>query len=281
MNEIEAIKKIAENQGDSQTPILTKKLSFNSKQWDLAKKSTQASSNINYEINQTQTSLQNIYGENKFKIQYEISKKQESSEIKNEKRFSKFEVKIDQRKSSKIKALSAARTQENFKFRCQFIEIKSQKGLIINESNFEIIDSANKFLKSNNLNVGFSLSVDKKLIRKDAFGVAIVKEIKKHKVSFFDLLQKKDDLNANKINNTNNNANNAIIKSNFLSLNSKNKLSAGSSSNNFYNFVCENEKKNKEFIEVIKIESFKKYNLRLNEEDKLKAVCSSCGCSIF
>lgn len=275
MNEIEVIKKKEESQGESQTPIPSKILSFSSKQWDLAKKSTQASSNINYEINQTQTSLQNIYGENKFKIQFEITKKQECKEKKNEKRYSKFEVKIDHRKSSKIKALSAARTQEDFNFRSQFIEIKSRNGFITDRSNFKTIESENKFLKSNNLNVGFSLSVNTKT-RKDAFGLAIVKKSKKHKVSFLDLLQKKNDLNTNTINNANN-------KSNFSALNSKNKSSAANSSNNnFYNFDCEkNDGKNKKFVEVIKIESFKKYNLRPNEEDNRKAVCNPCGCSIF
>lgn len=282
MNEIEAKTKIAENQGELQTAALTKKVSFNSKQWDLAKKSTQASSHINYEINQTQTSLHNLYGENKFKIQYEITKKEELIEKRNEKRFSKFEVKIDHRRSSKIKALSSARTSEDFNFRSQLIEIKPQNKVFsnnklneLNKNNFETIDSTNKVLRDENSNIGFSLRAGKN-IRRDAFGVLITKKSKKHKVTFLDELQKKDSLDANNLNKMRGSVN-------LLGINAKNKLSVGSnnSNNNFYNFTSGDNNNNKVFVEEIKIESYKKYYSRTDQEEKRKAVCSPCGCNIF
>lgn len=276
MNEIEPNKKSSENQEEMQTQFISKKQSYSSKQWDLGKKSTQVSSNINYEINQTQMSLQNIYGENKFKIQYEITKKEENAEKRTEKRFSKFEIKIDHRKNSKIKNLSS-RTSDNFNIKSQFIEIKSR-----NNNNFETIESTNTFLKSNNINVGFSHSVNKK-IRKDAFGNIILKKSKKHKVSFFDLLQQKDELaNRNNKNSINYGSNSARdTSSNLVSLYSKSKLDINKNSHNFYNFNTERENAKKEFIEVIKIESFKRYNLSIKEDDNAKAICSPCGCSIF
>jgi len=203
-------------------------------------------------------------------------KKEETADNRNQKRFSKFEVKMDHRKSSRNKDLSASRTLENFKLSSQFIEIKSQSGYFGNQNNYGTTNSPNKLLRSNNSNSGFSLSLKKKQ-RKDAFGVPIVEKSKKHKVSFLDLLLKKDDLNANNKNDK------SSSNSSCLNLNSKNKLRAANSISNVYNFMKnENEPKNLEFVQVIKIESFKKYNLQLNEDDnKDKAICSPCSCSIF
>lgn len=103
MNECENSKKV-----ELQTGLLlldkNKILTPEGKQWDLAKKSTQGSCNVNCDINQTQNSVNNLFGENKFKLQYETIKIESDKETKkHERRFSKYEIKIDYRRNSRLK----------------------------------------------------------------------------------------------------------------------------------------------------------------------------------
>ena len=150
---------------------INNKLSQDSKHWELSKKSTQGSSNINFEINQTHLSSQNLFGENKFKKQY--NKIKEEIEL-NEKKFSKFAIKIEYKRSA----------------------TKSRNSIVSNvsESHFktEIVD----IISRNNIDDFPISTINRIKLRKDAYGNPIGKNINKsYKVTF------KDKVNKNTIDN--------------------------------------------------------------------------------
>lgn len=237
-----------------------KKLSLNSRNGELTKKSTQASNNLNYDNinNVTQTSVQNIYGENKFKIQYENLKKEEIQET-GLKRSVKIKIKIDHKEISKLRKSKTLEIKTNTNFRSDLIEIKNNnKNLVLTDKDFEI--------KNKNSTERDNKDFDNVKIRKDAFGEDITKENKKKfKVSFLDFLKNKDDLK---------NLNNIFIH----------KTNQIKSLNAFtYDLgISDFARSEKQFVEVIKVESYKRLYLRLEEiEFKEKSNCKPCGCSIF
>lgn len=145
---------------------INNKLSQDSKHWELSKKSTQGSSNINFEINQTHLSSQNLFGENKFKKQYNKIKEEIEQ---NEKKFSKFAVKIDYKRSA----------------------TKSRNSVVSNvsESHFktEIVD----IISRNNIDNFPNSTINRINLRKDAYGNPIGKNINKsYKVTFKDKVNK-------------------------------------------------------------------------------------------
>jgi hypothetical protein len=253
MNEKEQSKK-KETQSEFLQWDKSKKLSLDNRQWELTKKSTQASNNLNYDINLTSTSVQNIFGENKFKIQYETLKKEEKID-KGQKRSLHLKIKINYKEISKLKQSKTTELKENINIKSEFIDIKAKNDNLNFDSNEVKI----------NIKENISLKVNKGFnyirIRKDAYGEKITKENKKiFRVSFLDFLQNKDDIENKEI----------------ISYNNKKK----DKNLNIYRYDFAN-KLNKEFIEVIKIRSLKKYNLQLNDEGLEKAVCKQCGCLIF
>jgi len=268
MNEIEKNKKV-----EFQTEIMTldknKKLSLDSKQWDLTKKSTAASYNPNGDANQSQTSVQIIYGENKFKLQYDKIKKEAEILEKEKKRYTKFQIKIDHRQIAKNR-VSSMNMKDNSIFRSELIKVKSNNDQIIEINNNKKQIDYNNSCKNVSFN---SINPEKRnrRERKDAFGIPIVKNnLKKFKVSFLDLLQENDGSKKRK-NLINNKASSMDIGSN-----KKN-------NNNFYIGECNlNNHNQREFIEVIKVESYKKYNINIFEDDdNSKVICKPYGCVIF
>ena len=170
MNENETIDshKKLDDFGEKLTLVQKKIPSIDSKNWDFTKRSTLNSNNINNDCNHTASSVQNIYGENKFKIQYELVSKESQQNVK---RFSRLIVKIDNKSSSKSK-----KPNSNLKF----IKFKSEP-----QENIEI----------NKDNENYKISDSKKVkIRKDAYGIPIVKNNNLHKVSFMDNFPSKQNI---------------------------------------------------------------------------------------
>lgn len=281
MNEKEKNKK-QETQAESAQWDKYNKLSLDSRQCELTKKSTQASNNVNYDNNLTQTSVHNIYGENKFKIQYEAVKKEEKTPEKNLKKTFKFQIKINHKEISKLKKSATSELiKENTKIRSDFIEIKAANKINSNvnfenknnienknKNNSDLSSNKDKIYNNNNYFTKSSEALSNMEPRKDAFGENINKENKKKfKVSFLDLLQNKKKKNNN-------------VNQNDAANNKKSSINL----NNFtYNFGIAGEasSNNNEFVQVIKVKSFKKHNMQLNDEEYGKAVCSPCGCFIF
>ncbi len=261
---VENINKMVKFQTEKLLLDKNKKLSIDRRFLDLTKKSTQASSNVNCDIDYTQLSVQNIYGENKFKIQYEDIKREAQLQDLHKKRFSKFEIKIDRKKNLKRK------------FNDTYIELDDN---LCNKRN-RYLDNEIKSvipltIDPHVINVNSDVSKNFKKIRKDAFGIPIIKnEIdnnsisrsksqKKYKVTFLDLLQNKDDSNLKKYNNNVNNK--KLIKRDESLING--------------NFYLKNNIKQKKFIEVYKVQSYKNFNISIEENKKEN--CIKCGCLIL
>jgi len=257
--------KIKETKAEEAQYDKTNKLSVDMRQFGLTKISTQASNNVNCDINLTQNSVQNIYGENKFKIQYETLNKEEIADKR--KKNIKFKININHKEISRLKKSNTAEITENNIITSDLIEIKSTN-IIDNKNKDKDLYRRNINKDENNNNNNYSTKSSKVKVRKDAFGAKILTENKKNfKVSFFDLLHNKDEISkGDKVNENRKNGYNNMNKNNYN-----------------YNFGVSSEVNNKQFVEVIKVESYKKYYLILNNDEEFgKVRCKSCsGCCIF
>jgi len=245
-----------------------------SKTWEFTKKSTQGSYNINNEINQTQNSDQNILDENKFKTENNLVKiEYEKNSEGNQKKFSKFDIKIDYRNILKLRNSSSMNisAHKNKIFDNKYFNIKKESDP--NEQNHFSLINNKKISES-------SIKINKK-IRTDAYGAPIIKNNRKFRVTFVDLLQNRDDIKDGISKNDKNLKNMNYKKNREDSINFMSKLNANLYQNH-KNIGIHNKKGfNRKFIEEIKIKSYKMYNIQTKEDDKQRANCSSCFCVIF
>jgi len=321
MNEIEKIKKV-EMHHEFFTPEKNKKFNSEYKTWDLTKKSTQASNNFYYDNNQTQNSLNNnVYGENKFKIQYDNVKQEIENSEKNLKRTSKFEVKINYKKNKIFRnstSVSLKFLSDNKNLNSDIIDNKRKTFIqiinpnnrndnnVLSNKNFKSLNFDDEYFDSNNNFFAdyntFSNKNFRKRTRRDAFGNIIEKKNKKNvNVTFLDLLQNKDQIEKRmkfkekekeetnllyKIKNSRSDYNNSNNKYDYKAIYESNKKNRYNTTNNFFSYydinnLKSNQNDKKEFIDIIKVESFKKYNVIFDDDEGVRAGCRSCGCVIF